>query len=147
MQRPRARRSSRAGTRAALGTNGACRMTRKAFSRAEYAATRGSNPAAPAESTTSDRSVPCPAVRCLRYRNLAQRLLEHLRRLATGDQVPPLDDDRRHAADTGLDEEAFGLAHLGGAGIRGQDLARALGRQPDRGRDARQCSMSAMLQP
>jgi uncharacterized protein (DUF2249 family) len=47
-------------------------------------------------------------------RDLPQRLLEHLGRLAAGDEVAVVDDHRRHAADALLLVEAFALAHLGG---------------------------------
>ena len=52
---------------------------------------------------------------------MAQRALEHFRRLAAGNQVPALDDGRRHAADAGLHEELFGGAHLGGELVAAED--------------------------
>src|SRR5262249_35437471 len=51
-------------------------------------------------------------VRRLLPRDLPPRLLEHLVRLAAGDQVFAIDDDGRHAVDAELLPEPLGLANL-----------------------------------
>ena len=56
-------------------------------------------------------------IRRLSCRDLPQCLLKHLGRLATGDQVPVVDDDGGHRVDTLAGIELLAFAHIVGIGI------------------------------
>ena len=64
---------------------------------------------------------------------LPQRLLEHLGRLASGDQMAVIDDHRRHRVDALLQIELLALADLGRVLVRGQDGAGSLHIEADLG--------------
>ena len=68
-------------------------------------------------------------------RDLAQGLLEHLGRLAARDQVPAVDDHRRHRMDAELLPVALALAHLGARTrrTRGSRAARSTSRPASAG--------------
>ena len=74
----------------------------------------------------------------------AQRLLEHLGRLAAGDQVRAVDHHRRHRVDAELLPEALALAHLGAELVGIEDGARRARR---RGRPRRRARSSTSRAP
>src|SRR5262245_48420546 len=64
--------------------------------------------------------------------DLAQRLLEHLRRLAALDQVAVVDDDRRHRVDARLLPHRLGGTHLVAELAAVEHLPRRVDGQADR---------------
>ena len=69
-------------------------------------------------------------------RQLAQRALERLGRLTALDQVPVVDDDRRHRVDPLVLIEALAFAHVVRVAIRVEDRLRRRTIETDLGRDA-----------